>query len=87
VGKEISDFYKRQVADPLRNELQGGAGSEGILGFLSLDELRQIPDSRVGDLELVEKKTNEVAGKLLTWLDPITSANGDRDRRRSGKAR
>ena len=73
-GKEISDFYKRQVANPLRNDLNGGASAEDIVGFLSLEELRQVPDPAVGGVERFEKETRRVAGELLAWLDTITPA-------------
>jgi hypothetical protein len=73
VAQTISDYYKRFVRDPLRQELEDGHGGREILKYFTSRELRAPPFGAADvDTENREAVWNEAAGKLVLWFDSIT---------------
>jgi hypothetical protein len=71
VAQVISDYYRRFLRDPLRQELEEGHGGREILKYFTTPELRG-PTFGGGDDEKREAAWNEAAGRLVLWFDSIT---------------
>jgi len=74
VAREIQNYYRTCLRDPLRDELRKGHGGREILKYFTTRELRSTSFGE-GDSEQREATWNEAAGKLALWLDSVTAAN------------
>ena len=72
VADDIARFYGKYIRDPLRRDMKEEARGRTVSRYLTSDELDLV--LRVGryDHEGQEKCAQEIASKLLKWLDQTT---------------
>ncbi len=69
---EIADFYKRQIAAPLKRALAEGADANELADYFSAEELRQLPKRRAASAEDIEREANSIAGQITDRHERIT---------------
>ena len=72
VAEDIFKFYEKYMRTPLRRDLGKGAKGRTVSRYLTSDELDLVLKVGRYDHEGQENRAQEIASKLLTWLDQIT---------------
>jgi len=72
VAEDIAMFYGKYLRVPLRRDFQKGAKGRTVSRYLTANELDLVLSVGRYDHEGQEKRAQEIASKLLTWLDQIT---------------
>ena len=72
VAEDIARFYGKYIRDPLRRDMKKGARGRTVSRYLTSDELDLVLSVGRYDHDGQEKRAQEIASKLLIWLDQIT---------------
>ncbi len=72
VAEDIARFYGKYIRQPLRRDLEQGAKGRTVSRYLTSDELDIVLGAGRYNHEGQEKLAQEIASKLLRWLDRIT---------------
>ena len=73
VAKDFTNFYKRQVGDGLKHQIESDAPAWKLGRYLSSYELDKLPDSRVQGLQKAEDAIRRAAREVLGWANKVTS--------------
>ncbi len=73
VAKDFTNFYKRQIRDALKHEIESDAPGWKLGRYFASDEIDSLPDSRVQGPQKVEDAIRRTSREVLGWTDKITS--------------
>ena len=73
VAKDFTNFYKRQVGDALKHEIESDAPVWKLGRYLSSYEIDNLPDSRVHGLPKAEDAIRQAAKEVLGWANRVSS--------------
>jgi len=78
IAHSISEYYRRYLRDPLKQELEDGRGGRQMLRYFTRKELLENRLERPSP-EASEAKWNAFAGKLLEWFGSVTARSVESD--------
>ena len=73
VAKDFTNFYKRQIGDALKHEIESDAPGSKLGRYLSSHEINSLPDSRVQGPQKAEEAIRRKSREVLGWANKVTS--------------